>query len=390
MNPLDTRTADRRSEDFDPFPPERRRCLIVSSSRNQEVLRGAEKQVILLAKGLLSRGWDVMLGAPRDSKVREGAHDLGMESFDLDVRPEFSPLAFWKLRRTANAFKPLVLHLNDAHALSMGMWARLFRQAPLVVAHRRVAKPPRHISKYTMGADGVVAISESVRKSLVSSGCSASRTALAFSCVDERFLSCPVSRADARKSLGIPEDAFVFTMIGAMVTQKDHPTLLTAFGAFRSQPNVMLYLVGDGSERRRLERQALQTGLGDRIRFPGTLEGEALLCAYRAADTFVFSTHMEGLGLAAIEAQAMGLPIIASDVPGLNEAVAHGRTGLLVPPQDVNALTEAMMLVRDNADLRAAMTEASAAWVSSKFTENAMVEGVLAAYRRFWQRNTPS
>ncbi len=387
---MNQRTGKPPEEGNDPFPPGTRRCLIVSASRNTELLRGAEKQAVLLAKGLLARGWEVLLGAPRGSKIFEGAQDSRIEHFALDVRPEFSPFAFWNLHRAVKSFRPVVLHLNDAHSLSMGIWARLFRQAPLVVAHRRVAKAPRHISKYKFGADGVIAISESVRRSIVSSGCSLSRTARVFSCVDERFLSCPVLRADARDSLGVPQDAFVFTMIAAMVGQKDHASLLSAFQSFKDRKEVLLILPGDGDKRKELEAQALATGIGDRIRFPGTLEGEALLCAYRAADAFVFATHMEGLGVAALEAQAMGLPIIASNVEGLNEAVLHGRTGLLVEPEDVSALSEAMMELHRDADLRRRMARASTEWVSTRFTQDAMVEGVLAAYRQFWLDRTSS
>jgi glycosyltransferase involved in cell wall biosynthesis len=130
--------------------------------------------------------------------------------------------------------------------------------------------------------------------------------------------------------------------------------------------------------------------MGDRIRFPGTLEGEALLCAYRAADAFVFATHMEGLGVAALEAQAMGLPIIASDVQGLNEAVVHRRTGLLVPPGNVSALSQAMMELHGDAGLRGRMAAAGTEWVSSRFTQDAMVEGVLSAYQKFWRHRTSS
>ena len=377
------------NEDADQvFPPEARRVLLVSTCRIADLLRGAEQQAVLLASGLKRRGWEVLMAVPEGTPVQRAARAADIPCFPLDVRPEFSPFAFWRLHRHARAFRPAILHLNDPHAVSMGGYARLFGSAPMVLAHRRMAKTPKSILAYRMGAQGVIAISEAVRRNIVAAGYPAEQTALAYSCVDPRYLAATMDRDEARARLRVPPSAFVFTMAAAMVRNKNHTTVLNAFRAFQGREDVLLVLVGDGPERPAIEDLSRRAGLSAQVRFTGTLQGDDLIGAYRASDVFVYATNREGLGIAALEAQAMGLPVVGSRVVGLTEAVCEGRTGLLVEPQDVKGLAEAMERLRLDSDLRRQLGEAGPAWVRERFSDDAMVRGVLAAYALFRTRRT--
>ncbi len=131
-------------------------------------------------------------------------------------------------------------------------------------------------------------------------------------------------------------------MVARLDPIKDHGTLLRAFAAAQ-QPGWQLQLVGEGSERPRLEELALELGLDPTTLFIGRRADIPELLGQ--ADLFAFSTtEAEGFGIALIEAMAAGLPIVASDVPACREVLLEGEAGELLPRGDVSAWT--LMLAR--------------------------------------------
>ncbi len=116
----------------------------------------------------------------------------------------------------------------------------------------------------------------------------------------------------------------------------------------RSDPSVRLSIIGEGDERPAFERQVNELGLTARVTFQGRVTREALRDAYRTALVLAFpSTNAaEAFGLVALEAQACGLPVIASCLPGVRTVVRDGETGILVTPGSVEELAEAMDRIR--------------------------------------------
>ena len=112
-----------------------------------------------------------------------------------------------------------------------------------------------------------------------------------------------------------------------------------------------------------VRRRALDSGLGDRVRFPGPRTGPELDRAYAAADLLVLASHAETYGMVVTEALARGLPVLAADVGGVTEALGHGedgtRPGLLVPPGDPAALGAALRAWLGDAELRGRLRRAA-------------------------------
>jgi glycosyltransferase involved in cell wall biosynthesis len=129
----------------------------------------------------------------------------------------------------------------------------------------------------------------------------------------------------------VPRDLTRLVFVGRFEAQKDHPTLLRALAAV---PAARLLLVGDGPLRHQLEQMAQSLGIKNRVSFLGWRSDVAAVL--KASDIYVHSTHSEGFGIAACEAMAAGLPVVASDVPGLAQLVAG--VGLLFPDADDKAL----------------------------------------------------
>lgn len=154
-----------------------------------------------------------------------------------------------------------------------------------------------------------------------------------------------------------------------------------AIRALRQIPRAHLVIVGDGETRADLERLTRELGLADRVRFLGALPRERLPAMYAAADLLLatsFASETFGIGL--VEAQACGLPVVASRFGGFPEVIDEGRTGLLVPPRDPAALAEAVCSLLDDPARRRAMAAAAPEW-AAQFSWSAVADRVEAAYR---------
>jgi glycosyltransferase involved in cell wall biosynthesis len=140
-----------------------------------------------------------------------------------------------------------------------------------------------------------------------------------------------------------------FVFVGRLTEQKALPVALAAVAEVEG---ARLTLVGDGPERESLERRTLELGLGDRVRFLGSLPRHEALRYLAGARAAVLSSAWENLPHAAIEALAVGTPVVSTNVGGVPEVVHDGENGLLVPPNDVAALAGALRSVLTDDDLR--------------------------------------
>lgn len=187
-----------------------------------------------------------------------------------------------------------------------------------------------------------------------------------------------------RKELGIAPDEVVFTCVARFAPQKAHDVLLKAFDVARQRAGgekLRLLLVGDdpfGDGRHKAEAIARELDLGERAIFAGIRRDVPALLA--ASDVFVMSSLWEGLGLVFLESMATGIPVLSTRVSAVPEVVEDGRTGLLVPPSDVQALAEAMGRLGQDADLRSRLGAEGRSVVRKKFALGRMVEETLAVY----------
>lgn len=161
-------------------------------------------------------------------------------------------------------------------------------------------------------------------------------------------------RERVRRSLGVADDATVILNVGRQEYQKGQEHLLEAMAELHHRPNVVLLIAGrDGAATSTLQRRKAALGLNGRVRFLGHRDDVPDLLA--AADIFAFPSLYEGQGGAVLEAMAMSVPVIASDIPALREVVESGVTGLLVPRGDAKQLVAAISSLLDDDRYRATM-----------------------------------
>ena len=147
--------------------------------------------------------------------------------------------------------------------------------------------------------------------------------------------------------------------VGRLRTRKAVAVLLEAFAKITARRSgVILDLVGSGEQEPALRRATAALGLGDRVRFRGALPRRAVAELYHSAGIFCLPSIYEGFPVAILEAMSAGLPVVATDVAGIPEAVENGVTGYVVPPENVDALARRLQELLENEALRGGMGEA--------------------------------
>ncbi len=179
-------------------------------------------------------------------------------------------------------------------------------------------------------------------------------------------------RASALASAAAGSRATLFAFVGRLVPYKGLDVLIEALAL---APDARVIVVGDGRERAPLEQQARARGVSARIRFAGEVDEAEKLATLHAADAFVLpsTTTAEAFGIVQVEAQLVGLPIVATDLPtGVTDVTRHGETGLVVPPGNAAALAAALQQLAADPDLRRRLGAGGLARAQAHYTLDAM------------------
>jgi glycosyltransferase involved in cell wall biosynthesis len=188
-------------------------------------------------------------------------------------------------------------------------------------------------------------------------------------------------RSRVRASLGIPYSAPLLINVGRQEYPKGQRHLLEAMARLAGlAPDAVLLIAGrEGNRTPELQRLHRELGLGERVRFLGHRADVPDLLA--ASDVFVFPSLFEGLGGAVIEAMALGLPVVASDIPALREVVESGRSGDLVPVGDAAALAERLDALLTDAPRRRAYGRRGMELFHERFQIGRSAERMIELYR---------
>jgi L-malate glycosyltransferase len=268
-------------------------------------------------------------------------------------------------------FRPDILHM---HYLGMLVAPVLLRFHPFVVSPWgadiigetglvREPRKDRWLKRFVLRhADAVLAFSDYLARATCQyAGLPAERV---------QVYSWGVDRAQFTPRHARNGDGIVIGFIKALMPKYGPEFLLQAIPAIRDRhPNLEVYLAGDGPLHAHLEALAAQLGIADIVTFAGHVNHDRVPEYLGRTDIFVMPSvyESETFGVAAVEAQAMGVPVVASRVGGVSEAVAHGVTGLLVPPRDSAALAAAILRLIEDPALRASMSREGPGFVARHY-----------------------
>lgn len=338
-------------------PPERApeeplRVLLANDSLGYQEwgLHGAGRAVLDWARGLEARGVDVTTMILREP----GPLRASVPPVELlcPNRGPFDPHTLLDFVRVIRRRRIHLLHLQGYGASAFGRVAAALCGVPAIVhIHADYRQAMRPFPAFMKAVDRVLApwtdralvVSESLRPVARDlHGFPPERVEVLHNAVDlERFRPAgEAERERARGRLGLGATDAVAACVARLEPVKGIDVLLDAWPAVEARvPGAALLLIGDGPERRALERRARRLRL-ERVRFLGYRRDVERLLA--AADVAVLPSRSEGFGQVILEAMAVGLPVVASRVGGIPEIVRPGTSGLLVPAEDPRALAEAL------------------------------------------------
>ena len=349
-------------------------------------LRGSE---ILLLDLMASLDPDLFLpivwcnGGEMAEACRRRSLTTHRTDFEFFLQPGSPPFSLGRYRALVREGLDLVrrhaIGLLHANSAAPTQWllpvARRSRLPLLTHLHARYLRRSRFTSMIHQ-ADMIVGVSRHVVQDLRDDGVPERRTKIIPNGVN--FAKLDRQGADLRRALGIADAAVVIGSAGSLIHRKGHDVLLGAMRRMSGEPPVLV-IAGDGPEREALQRSSVRLGLADRVHLIGFRDDVAAL--YRACDVFVLASRAEAFGLVLAEAAYFGRPSVATDVGGVPDMVIDGRTGLIVPPGDEQALADALGRLVSDPALRRALGDAARAHALANFS----VERMSAEFARLYR-----
>ena len=178
-------------------------------------------------------------------------------------------------------------------------------------------------------------------------------------------------------------DPFEIICVGRLTPAKGQFILLEAIARLRAEGRaIRLRVVGDGPDRAILERMSTEHGLQDAVVFEGAVNQDRIRTLYAAADVFALASFAEGIPVVLMEAMAMTIPCVSTQITGIPELIRDGQDGLLVAPSDAEALAAALTRLMDDAALRRRLGEAGRARVEDKYNLHRNIERLATIFRR--------
>ncbi len=346
--------------------------------------RGGQAQALLLMREFAALGHEQWLLAP-PGPLLERATSAGFQTVRWDTHGELDPFAVFAARRALRAASADVAHCHSAHAHALGVPAARWAGVRAVFVSRRVDFRVRtnlfSRIKYALPVDRYLCISEGVRQAMLASGVPADRMRLVPSGVDipEVRASGAEPAPELRALAGLGADAEVLGTVASLAPHKNHVLLLEAARqVVAARPRAHFVWLGEGECRPALERRRAELQLESRVHLLGFRpDARALM---RQFDVFVLSSYLEGLCTSLLDAQVLGVPIVATAVGGVPEVVRDGVTGRLVHGLEPVLLAQALVEALERPDLRASWVEQARAAVEA-FGIAHTAERTLAAYR---------
>lgn len=230
--------------------------------------------------------------------------------------------------------------------------------------------------------DHVLMVSNTMRPTVAKYGVKQNRLTWVKNAIDSKhFRKGQADGAAFRQNLGIPADAVVVGAVGRLNAEKDYPNLLQAAKILLSERSDLYFTIaGKGSLENELRQLAEKLGIAERVKLLGHFHDVRQV--YEHMDLYVLSSTREGLPNTVLEAMAMEVPIVATDVDGVSEAATHDREALLVPPCDPAALANGIRKLLNDATLRQRLTTAARARIEQEFSFARRMQHVESIYRR--------
>jgi len=357
---------------------------------------GAGRYLLYLLPQPAFRDLDAIVACP-DGELAVRLEAAGIRRLAISGKDiSFSPRLTMELAALMKEEKPDIVHTHGS--LSGRMAARLRRIPVVYTKHGQVRAPnrsgivpppagpfARFLNRVAarLLSDRVIAVSERVRRELEESGINPAMVTAIPNGIDLR----PYRQRTRRPSKvqvddpdGTERRSFLIGTLARLSPEKGIDTLIDAAKiVVTSYPSARFVIAGAGPLEADLNKKVRDLRLESYVRMPGFIDDVPGFLS--GLDLYVLPSHAEGIGLAVIEAMAAGLPVVATRVGGVPEAVIDGVTGLLVPPRQPKALAQAIVRLLVDPDLARSMGASGRERAEAVFDAKAAAEKTLEVYK---------
>lgn len=348
---------------------------------------GAEKQLVLLAKGLPRDQFDVhVVVLTHSGPLEADLQQAGIPVTHIGKRWKIDPFAYLRLKREIQRIRPDIVHTWLFAANCYGRQAAFAAKVPHVIAGERCVDPwktmvqlaiDRALAKRT---DRIVTNSTGVKTFYASKGLPAEKFVVIPNGIEPPLSLSPVPREALLAEFGLPEGARLIGAVGRLWPQKRIKDLIWAADLVKCvRDNVHLLVIGDGPQRLRLERYSRQCESTDCVHFLGERNDVQRIMPH--LDCLWLASGYEGQSNAVMEAMLAGVPVVVTDIPGNRDLVIPEQTGVLVKVGDRAAFAQKTLTLLEDEALRQRMGEAGKKRMQTDFTVERMVQQHAELYR---------
>ena len=349
---------------------------------------GAEKQLTLLATGLPRERFDVHVAV----LSQDGPHHATLRRAEIpttliEKRWKVDPAAYARLKRLIVKLRPDLVHTWIFAANAYGRYAARQAGVGCVIAGERCIDRwktwrelmiDRYLARFTTR---VVTNSSGVQEFYVEHGLSPDLFAVIPNGVEVAGERGSGDRQAILDELGLPSNSRLMGAVGRLWPQKRYKDLIWAAELMKVlRDDTHLLIIGDGPERDRLTRYSEQVTVHDRVHFLGARDDVAKLMPH--FDCFWLGSGYEGQSNALMEAMALGIPVVATDIAGNRDLVLHGSTGYLVPVGDAAGFARYTSKLLEDDHLAEQLGAAAKARMQNEFSIDKMVSRHAALYEQ--------
>lgn len=347
---------------------------------------GAEQMLLLLAGGCQAEGLRCVIGVFEDARaphleVAVEAQRRGLRVERIPCGGRLDTKVFNRINLLIEKHSADIVH-SHGYKADLYAWAASINRRHALVSTCHNWPDPRLLMRLYAGADrlalrsfdAVAAVSQAVADKLARWGVADHRISVIR---NGAAAPCTAEPADLRRA----GDDMVAGFVGRLVHEKGVLDLLAATkAALERFPRTRFAFVGDGPLRKECEEMARRTGIEQHVTFFGHRSDIAGF--YAAFDFLVLPSHNEGLPMSILEAMSAGVPVIATRVGSVPEAVIDGVTGLLVQPGKTDALANAIIRMAGDRDWARSLGAAGREHAARHFSVRAMTASYIGLYRR--------
>ncbi len=341
---------------------------------------GQEIRILTEAQGMIERGHDVSIICPSHAPIFDEAKERGIPVQHLPIAKK----TLKGLLATINYLKKTKVDVINTHS-STDSWmialAKLFSGKKFAIVRTRHVSAPinNHFTTkwlYTKACEHIVTTGIKLKETLVNDNCYPAHMITSVPTGIDTSIFKPDDKQIARTELNLSQDKTIIGILATLRSWKGHKYLVDAIAKLKNnsnRDNIHLLIVGDGPQKEALQKQITDSGIENITSMPGNQKNPFLWL--QAMDIFILPSYAnEGVPQGLMQAMLTKLPVISTPVGSITEIIEHNKTGIIIQPEDSDAIAETLSKLLDSPEIADSLAEQGYEFALHNFSKELMVE----------------